>query len=83
MSVEWEKAPQDVIELAERLIEEHHPNLVNARIGILFRDKAPKSGGRLEMGKASKVSDKWKPLLREELDFIIWRAADILSPAPR
>ena len=63
--------------MAEELIQDHHRSLVDARIGILFRDEAPKSRGRRTLGKAQKVADNWKPLLKQDLDFIIWLAADV------
>jgi hypothetical protein len=76
MATEWERVPSAVVKLAEELIYEHHPNLLSARIGILFRSEAPVSGGKRTLGQASTVNAKWKPLLREEYDFIIWLAAD-------
>lgn len=76
MAVEWEKAPEDVIELAKELIEKHHPHLRSAKIGILFRSEAPMRKGRRTLGKAGKVTPRWKPLLEERLDFVIWLAAD-------
>ena len=77
MSVQWEVASEDVIELAQKLVEKHHPHLKSARIGILFRDEAPSRNGRRTFGKASKVTPRWKPLLEEPLDFVIWLAADV------
>lgn len=77
MATEWEVAPQEVIDLAEKLIEKHHPKLRSARIGILFRSEAPIRNGKLTLGKASKVTPRWKPLLEEPLDFVIWLAADV------
>lgn len=74
---EYFKVGPDVITLAEELIEAHHPKLVSANIGIIFRDEAPTSGGKSVYGKASKVSAQWRPLLSQEYDFIIWLAHDI------
>ena len=76
MATEWTRVPQKVIVLAQELIEKHHSNLRDARIGILFRSKAPVSGGKRTLGQASTVTAKWLPLLREPYDFIIWLAAD-------
>lgn len=77
MSTHWEKVGQDVIEMAQELIEKYHPSLQFARIGFLFRDPAPKSNGRIVLGKASKVTPSIMPLLQEELDFIIWFSLDV------
>lgn len=76
MAIQWEAAPQDVVELAEELVEKHHPKLRNANIGILFREKATMSKGQRTLGKASKVTGRWKPLLDDNYHFIIWLAAD-------
>lgn len=72
----WERATPDVIEMAESLINQFHPALQRARIGLMFRDVAPVSGGKRTLGKAQKVPDQWQPFLREPLDFIIWLAHD-------
>ena len=70
----WKKAPQNVIDLAVEIIKDFHPNLEQAKIGFLFREKAPISKGKITVGKASKVNDRTKVFL--ELDFIIWIAED-------
>lgn len=76
MATEWEQVNQEVLDMAERLIERHHEHLQQARIGFLFRSEAPSSNGKATLGKAEKVNSKWTPLLQEELDFAIWLAAD-------
>lgn len=76
MTTYWEKAPIEVIQLAEALIAAHHRDLLDARIGILFRSPTPESKGKRQLGEASKVTDKIRPLLKRDLDFIIWVAAD-------
>lgn len=73
----WEKVPDEVVEMANHLIDAHHLMLGQARIGILFRDKPSRSKGKTVIGKALLVSDRWKPLLEEELDFVIWLAFDV------
>ncbi len=55
---------------AERVIREYRPQLVNARIGFLFRSESGKSQGKSVIGKAQKVSSQMEVLL--DLDFIIW-----------
>lgn len=76
MSVEWEQAPPDVVDLLKELVEKHHPPLKNARIGVLFRETGVMRNSRLVLGTASKVTGKTKALLDEPLDFLIWVAAD-------
>lgn len=72
--VQWSEASQTVIRLAEELIEQYHKPLRKARVGFVFRSEAQISQGKTVLGKASKVSDKLKPVL--ELDFLIWIAGD-------
>lgn len=76
MAAEWDVVPGAVLDLAGELIKKHHPNLRNARIGIVFRSEASSVNGKRVLGKAEKINAKWKPLLREDLDFVIWLAAD-------
>lgn len=70
MATEWEQADQPLIALADRVIREYRPQLVNARIGFLFRSEPGKSQGKSVIGKAQKVSSQMEILL--DLDFIIW-----------
>lgn len=79
MAVIWTKAKDEVLELAQELIEEHHPDLSDAAIGIVFRDTAPVSNGKVTLGQASKVPPKMLPYL--DLDFLIWLAADFWEDA--
>lgn len=76
MATEWERVPPSVVEMAQDLIEKYHRHLMIVRIGLLFRSEAPVTGGKRTLGQASTVNAKWKPLLSEEFDFIIWLAAD-------
>lgn len=76
--VEWRRAPQLVLDIANRLIEQHHPDLLDCRVGFLLRSEAPKRGfGMSTYGKAKKVSDEMKTIL--PFDFIIWLAEDVFS----
>lgn len=74
MGVEWEEADQELIKIAERLIDEHHPHLKDANIGFMYRDKAAKSGDMFIYGKAKKVSASDQVFL--DFDFIIWIAKE-------
>ena len=76
MAVEWIRAKQEVIDIAQDIIDKYHPTLGEARIAFLFRSEAPISGGRATLGKAAKVNAQWKPLLQDDFDFVIWFAYD-------
>lgn len=73
---EWWSVDRDVVDMAEELISKYHLHLLDARIGLIFRDLAPVSGGKLKLGEASKVSDRWQPLLKDRYHFVIWLAHD-------
>lgn len=66
---------RDVIELVESVMKRYHPHLEDARIGVLFRDEAPKSGNGVTYGQAKRVKDDDKAA-GLEYDFIIWFAED-------
>lgn len=72
--VEWSEAPQYILDIATRIIERHHPELQEARIAFVLRSEAPRTNGRVTLGKASKVS----PMAQVHIpfDYIIWIAAD-------
>lgn len=70
MAATWEKADRHLIELADRVIRKYRPELVNARIGFLFRSEDGSSQGKRVIGKAQKVPARLAALL--DLDFIIW-----------
>lgn len=75
MAVTWSEVPQTVLDLASGIIEEHHPDLLDARIGFIFRSEVQVSGGKETWGQAQKVSDKMKVYM--DFDFLIWVARDI------
>lgn len=74
MAVEWTPAPQNIIELAKRIIRTHHPKLADARIAFIMRSEAPTSNGKTTYGKAKKVSAELQ--VHIPFDFIIWLATD-------
>ncbi len=77
MSVEWWQVPEMVTQMAEDLIANYHPSLHDARIAILFRSEAPITNGKVTLGQASKVTDRWRPLMKDmEMHFVIWLAQD-------
>lgn len=75
MTVTWEEASSELINMAEEVIEDHHPHLRDARIGFVFRSEVSVSNGRETWGKASKVTDKLKPFV-DDIQFVIWIAKD-------
>ena len=75
MATEWSKAPQIVIDIARDIIKQHHPDLVEARIAFVMRSTALRSGGKLVLGKARKVTDEQQ--VHIPYDFVIWIAADM------
>ena len=74
MNSEWIKAPESVLHLAQELIEKYHEHLQGANIGFVFRETADRSGDKLVLGKAAKVSPRDKVF--NNLDFVIWLAQD-------
>ena len=74
MVVYWEEVTQEVLDLAGEIIAAHHPHLEDAKVGFVFRSEASKSGDKIVLGQAAKVSAKLRPHL--DLDFIIWLAED-------
>jgi hypothetical protein len=80
MPAEWAQAPQSIIDLARKIIRDHHPDLEDAGIGFLLRSEASTSQGRTVWAKAGKVDAKLKPYLETvygEMHFVIWIAADV------
>lgn len=75
MTAEFYEVTPEVTELAEEIINLYHTDLLDAKVGFLFRSEAQTSNGRVILGQASKVPPKFKPLI--DLDFIIWIAGDV------
>jgi predicted metallopeptidase len=75
MATEWSEAPKHVIELAQRIIAKHHPQLHDARIAFVMRSEAPRSNGSVTLGKARKVSAEQQ--IHMPYDFVIWLALDM------
>lgn len=59
----------EVKKIADKLIDKYHGNLREAKIVYLFRDKPIKSKGKIELGKATKVSGKYNAVTGA--DFLI------------
>ncbi len=60
-----------VREIADKLIAEHHPELVEANILYLFRAGEWNSRGKECLGRASKVPEHWKCLYGYELMIVV------------
>ena len=76
--------PGEIRELAARLIDEHHPEAVNAKICYLFRKKHSKTNGKITLGKCHKVGQKDKTL--HGFDYVIilaWDMWTMLEPIQR
>lgn len=56
--------------------KKYRPDLLDAKFGCIFREKAQKSNGEQIVGKVTKMSDKYRPLLEEDYDFIMEIGAD-------
>lgn len=72
MAVEWDLADDHLLEMAKSIIRDHHPLLLEAKVGFMYRSEAQKSSGRYVLGHAKKVSEDMKVFL--DFDFIIWIA---------
>lgn len=84
MAAEWRTAPHFIIDIAKRLIRQHYPDLLEARIAFIMRSEASKSNGLETIGKAKKVSAELQ--IHIPFDFVIWLASDAfarLSPNQR
>lgn len=68
--------PLDAVELVEQVISKWHHHLLEADIGVLFRDVAQKSGPTTVMGQAKKVSPDMQAA-GCEFDFILIFAEDV------
>ena len=75
MATEWRKAPQTVIDIAKDIIKQYHSDLAEARIAFVMRSTALRSGGKLVLGKARKVTDEQQ--VHIPYDFVIWLASDM------
>jgi hypothetical protein len=65
---------ESVVEIAERLVSQYHPELATARIKYLFQEKAGKKGGKPVLGKVQKVSGVLEHFA--DCDFLVILAQD-------
>jgi len=77
MSDKWVEAPNSVVLLVQELVNSYHPDLKDARIGLIFRETASISKGVPVIGHAQKPPEIMKVYL--DYDFIIWLADNAYS----
>lgn len=79
----YTRAPEDVIALVHAIASEHHARLGGSNIAVLFKAKATKRRGKIVLATASLPAPKMRPLLAEDVDFVIVIAADEWGTAPQ
>src|SRR4030042_518172 len=79
MAIEYKEVPNEVLSTAQELIDNFHERLKDCKIGFVFRSEASVSGGKLVLGTTSKITEKIKPMLSDELDILIVLAEDEYS----
>lgn len=74
----YSEAPQVVVSLMRKVIDEHHDHLQHAIIGVIFRDTPAKSKGKTVLAKA-KTIPAWLRAYSyfENMDFLIEIAEEI------
>lgn len=81
MTVKWSEAPKTAIDITKELVEKYHPQLQDARIGLVMRSEAATSQGREVLAKISKIDKKTQALMEaagaEPVDLLIWIAEDV------
>ena len=75
----YTECPKEVLSIAQELIALHHPFLSACNIGFVMRDEAGASGGKTVPAHTTKVPDKIRPHLTQELDILIVIAEDQYS----
>lgn len=77
---------QEVQDIAEDLIPQYHPHLIDKRVEYVFRDTAARTRGRTILGKAKRISglnaflaDGYEPFLVIEVAADTWK--ELETPA--
>lgn len=65
----------EVNDIVEQYLK-YHPELIGAKIGCIFKEKASTSDGVPIVGKIRKAPKSLTPLMREDYDYIIEVGAD-------
>lgn len=71
------EAPQRIINLAQSIIDQFHPDLNQVNIAFVIRKKPSISKGRMVLGEASLIPEKIKTLV--DAHFMIWIAEPALA----
>jgi hypothetical protein len=66
MSSRFEDAPDQVVELMNKIRQGNFPELRSAKIKVLFDTKKRKSGGKLVLGRMQKTNDLLRHLTIDE-----------------
>lgn len=74
MASQFWKAPE-VEDIIQRFMQ-YHPELIGANIACIFKEKASMSDGRPIVGKISKVSPRYQPLMTDSFDYLIEIGSD-------
>ena len=64
----------------EEIVEEymkHHPDLVGAKFACIFKERATTSDGKPVVGKVTKVTNKYKPVMDEDYVYMMTIGADV------
>ena len=79
MATQLWKAGEDVHEIVRKLVGANHPDLalVVDEIVVIFRDKAGKSGGRVNLGSARKVAPAANAIGNTDYKFVLEIGADL------
>jgi hypothetical protein len=74
--MEYEKAPQEIVALVSAVANEYHGRLGAHDVAVIMAEKATKRGGKTVLATASRPTPRLKPLLAEDVEFVITIAAD-------
>ncbi|SRR6266567_3976560 len=80
MGTTYWQPPAEVEELARKVIEDHHPELVGVRIDYVFRSPPQVRGSHVVLGKARKISGLSAFLARSNGAFLVMELAGDLWP---
>jgi DNA segregation ATPase FtsK/SpoIIIE-like protein len=70
MTITFSEASHSVIQLAQELVDDHHPDLADAKIGFVYRSENGSSHGRETFAGTTLIAAKLRPHL--DYDFVIW-----------
>lgn len=68
---QYSKATDEMIERTERIATANHERLRGRKIAVIMQDEADNRKGKLTLGWASLPSNRLRPLLNDDYDFVI------------